>query len=62
MKLLRVKFKGEFYKFSKNESYETLFVELLEGITFKILVKCNEQILLIGFAHKIKVFLQVDVS
>ena len=37
MKLLRVKMKGEFYMFSKTESYEALFDEMLEGITLKIL-------------------------
>ena len=36
MKLLGVKIKSEFYKFSKKESYEALFVELLVRITLKI--------------------------
>ena len=36
MKILRVKIKSEFYKFSKHELYEALFAELLVGITFKI--------------------------
>ena len=43
MKLLRVKIKSEFYKFSINESYEVLIGKLLVRITHKIRVECYEK-------------------
>ena len=42
MKLLLVKIKSEFYKFSKNESYGALFVELLVGINLEVLLNYYE--------------------
>ena len=52
MKLIQTYIKSEFYKFSKNESHEALFVELLVGITQKIIVKYYKKILLIKFMLK----------